>query len=165
VAEGTKRLGYPEFVALAAGDPLVRDRLASGEPLSLATPFRYPGRRGLVTLSLIPGEGAVSGSRPVRITDGGGLIRSLDDQGLDVSIDLIVSKTVVHAVREQEGAGVESGEIYLDSTPDTLVNDMWRFIQLIGELLGLRHSKYKDALVQLSRRAADPASAPGWEQR
>ena len=166
MTEGTKRLGYTEFVALAAGDPLIRDRLANGEHLLLPTPFHYPGRRGAVTLELIPGEGPVSGSRPVRITDAGGLIKSLDDQGLDVSIDMIVSKTVVHAVKELDGAGVDSGEIYLDSTPDTVADDMWRFLQLMSEVLGLRHCKYKDALLQLSRRPANaPSGAPGWDQR
>jgi hypothetical protein len=165
VTEGIKRLGYTEFVALAAGDPLIRDRLANGERLLLPTPFYYPGRRGAVTLELTPGKGDVSGSRPVRMTDAGGLIKSLDDQGFDVSIDMIVSKTVVHAVKELDGTGVGSGEIYLDSTPDTITDDMWRFLQLISEVLGLRHCKYKDALLQLSRRPATaPLDAPGWDQ-
>jgi hypothetical protein len=165
VAEGTERLGYPEFIALAAGDPLVRDRLANGERLRLPTPFRYPGRRGAITLDLAPGEGPPSGSRPVRISDGGGLIKSLDDQGLDVSIDMIVSKTVVHAVKELEGAGLAGGEVYLDSTPDALPDDVWRFLQLVSEVIGLRNCKYKDALLQLSRLPDTTPESTNWEQR
>ena len=165
MAERTSDLGYAEFVALIAGDQHLRDRLANGERLRVQTSFRYPGRRGAVVLDLAPGVGAVSGSRPVRVSDGGGLIRSLDDQGLDLSIDMIVSKTVVHAVKEVDGAGVGSGEIYLDSTPDTMAVDLWRFLQLVCELLGLRHSKYKDALLQLSRRPESGPDLIGWEER
>ena len=64
---------------------------------------------------------------------------------------MVVSKTVFHAVKEVEGAGAGSGEIYLDSTSDAVTADLWRFLQLVTELIGLRHSKYKDALLQLSR--------------
>lgn len=165
MAERTSDLGYPEFVALIAGDRHLRDRLANGERLRVQTPFRYPGRRGAVVLDLVPGVGAVSGSRPVRVSDGGGLIKSLDDQGLDLSIDMIVSKTVFHAVKEVDGAGIGSGEIYLDSTPDAMAVDLWRFLQLVCELLGLRHSKYKDALLQLSRRPESGPDLIGWEER
>jgi hypothetical protein len=42
---------------------------------------------------------------------------------------------------------------------------MWRFLQLINEVLGLRHCKYKDALLQLSRRGATSPDTPGWQQR
>jgi hypothetical protein len=153
VGEGTKRLGYPEFIALAAGDPVLRDRLDAGERLRFETPFRYPGRRGAVVIDLIPGSRPDEpGPRPVRITESGGLIKSLDEQGFDLTIDMIVSKTVVHAVKELDGASVGSGEIYLESDTETVAQDVWRFLQLIAELMGLRHAKYKDALLQLSRR-------------
>jgi hypothetical protein len=165
VAEGTSELGYAEFVSLGGGDRKLRDRLAGGESLRVQTPFNYPGRRGAVVLELVPATGAASGSRAVRITDAGGLIKSLDEQGLDVSIDMIVSKTVVHAVKEVEGAGVSSGEIYLDSTANAVAVDMWRFLQLVAELVGLRHAKYKDALLQLSRGPEGTPDLIGWEER
>lgn len=165
MTDGTMRLGYPGFVDLVAGDPLLRDRLESGERLLIETPFRYPGRRGAVFIDLIPGPDAVPGSRPIRMTDAGGLIKSLDEQGLDLSIDMVVSKTVFHAVKEVEGAGVGSGEIYLDSASDTVATDVWRFLQLVSELIGLRHSKYKDALLQLSRRPERSPDHTGWDER
>jgi hypothetical protein len=157
--------GYADFAGLVTHEQQLRDRLAAGERLRVKTPFRYPGRRGAVVVELVPGPAEVSGSRPVRLSDGGLLIKSLDEQGLDLAIDMVVSKTVFHAVKEVEGAAVGSGEIYLDSTSDTAAADLWRFLQLVTELIGLRHSKYKDALLQLSRL---PESAPdliGWGER
>ena len=134
MVEGTTDTGNADFLSLAAGDKRVRDRLARGERLRVQTPFRYPGRRGTVVLDLIPGAiSAASGSRLVRISDDGGLIKSLDEQGMDLSIDMVVSKTVVHAVKEVEGAGVGSGEVYLDSTADMVATDVWRFLQLVNE--------------------------------
>jgi hypothetical protein len=100
----------------------------------------------------------------VRISDAGGLIKSLDEQGLDLAVDMILSKTVFHAVKQVEGAGVSSGEIYLDSTTDAVPADFWRFLQLLIEIIGLRHSKYKDALVQLSRRQEPAPDLIGWEE-
>jgi len=164
VIEGSVQVAYADFLSLVSGEQRVMERLARGERLRLETPFRYPGRRGTVVLQLVPGAvSAASGSRLIRITDEGGLIKSLDEQGLDLSIDMVVSKTVVHAVKEVDGAGVSSGEVHLDSSLETVAADLWRFLQLIAEIIGLRHSKYKDALLQLSRR---PESAPdliGWE--
>ena len=78
---------------------------------------------------------------------------------------MIVSKTVFHAVKQVDGAGVSSGEVYLDSTADTVPADFWRFLQLLVEIVGLRHSKYKDALVQLSRRAERAPDLIGWEDQ
>jgi hypothetical protein len=165
VVEGNTDTGYADFVRLAAGARHLLDRLAAGERLHVETPFRYPGRRGAVVIELVPGPAEVAGSRPVRLTDGGGLIKSLDEQGLDLAIDMVVSKTVFHAVKEVEGAGVASGEIYLDSTLDTVAADLWRFLQLVNELIGLRHSKYKDALLQLSRRPESSPDLIGWDER
>jgi hypothetical protein len=156
---------YAAFVRLIAADGELAARLTAGQSMRLQTPFRYPGRRGAVTVDLVPGEVEIPGQRKVRISDGGGLIKSLDEQGLDLSIDMIVSKTVVHAVKEVEGAGVGSGEVYLDSTTDAVSADIWRFLQLIAELIGLRHSKYKDALVQLSRLPENTPDLIGWEER
>jgi hypothetical protein len=164
VADGNNDLSYSEFVALIAGDPRLRARLVAGERLQVQTPFLYPGRRGAVVVALVPGSGAEATSRPVRISDTGGLIRSLDEQGLDLAVDMILSKTVFHAVKQVDGAGVSSGEIYLDSTTDTVPADFWRFLQLLIEIIGLRHSKYKDALVQLSRRQEPSPDLIGWEE-
>jgi hypothetical protein len=165
VTEGTTYLGYPEFCRLVAGDERLAGRLAAGEQLRVRTPFRYPGRRGAIVLHLTPGPADVAGPRPVQISDGGDLIRSLDEQGLDLSIDMVVSKTLVHAVKEVEGAGVISGEVSIDSAVDTLVADIWRFLQLMAELIGLRHAKYKDALLQLSRRPENASDLMRWAGR
>ena len=166
MVEGTTDTTHADFFSLAAGDQQVRDRLAKGERLRVQTPFRYPGRRGPIVLDLIPTDDfEVYGPRPVRVSDGGGLIRSLDEQGLDLSIDMIVSQTVVHAVKEVEGAGIGAGEVYLDSTSESVAVDIWRFLQLVCEILGLRHSKYKDALVQLSKRPGSGPDLIGWEGR
>jgi hypothetical protein len=171
VAEGTNELSYSEFVALIGGDTRLRARLIGGERLRLQTPFLYPGRRGAIVVDLIPGPspepdaGGAPGTLPVRISDAGGLIKSLDEQGLDLAVDMIVSKTVFHAVKQVDGAGVSSGEVYLDSTADKVPADFWRFLQLLVEIVGLRHSKYKDALVQLSRRAERAPDLIGWEDQ
>jgi hypothetical protein len=166
VVEGATDSTYADFFSLAAGDQQLRDRLTRGERLRVQSPFRYPGRRGPIVLDLIPWPDTEAfGPVPVRISDGGGLIRSLDEQGLDLSIDMIVSKTVVHAVKEVEGGGIGSGEVYLDSTSDSVAVDIWRLLQLICELLGLRHSKYKDALLQLSKRPEAGPDLIGWEDR
>ena len=163
MVEPTGDLGVAAFIGLVSRDQQVLGRLAAGESLRVQTPFRYPGRRGALVFDLVPGPTEFPGARPVRISDGGGLIRSLDDQGLDLSIDMVVSKTVVHAVKEVEGAGVGAGEVYLETTLDAVPTDVWRFLQLIGELMGLRHSKYKDALLQLSRRPEAGPDLIGWE--
>jgi hypothetical protein len=165
VVDRTADNEYAAFVRLVAAGGELAARLVAGEMVRLQTPFRYPGRRGPVTVNLIPGEAEAPGQRNVRISDGGGLIKSLDEQGLDLSIDMIVSKTVVHAVKEVEGAGVGSGEVYLDSTTDVVSADLWRFLQLVAELIGLRHSKYKDALLQLSRLPESTPDLIGWEER
>jgi hypothetical protein len=164
VVERNTDLDYVDLAAFVAREQQVRDRLVAGVRLRVETPFRYPGRRGAVVVELVPGPPEISGSRPVRLTDGGLLIKSLDEQGLDLALDMVVSKTVFHAVREVEGAAVGSGEIYLDSTADTAAADLWRFLQLVTELIGLRHSKYKDALLQFSRRPENTPDLIGWEE-
>jgi len=168
-------LSRSELFALLAGDPRPRARLAAGEQLRAETPFRYPGRRGPVIVYLIPGP-ALAGApseapspptpgRVVRISDGGALIKSLDEQGMDLAIDMILSKTVFHAVKQQAGGGVAAGQVYLDSTTETVTPDLWRFLQLVAEIIGLRHSKYKEALTQLSRRQERAPDLIGWEDR
>lgn len=164
-------LSRSDLIRLLAGDPRLRARLAAGECLRAETPFRYPGRRGPVVIQLTPdpGPGSDAGPgasvvRPVRISDGGDVIKSLDEQGMDLSVDMILSKTVFHAVKQQEGGTIASGEVCLDSTSDAITADLWRFLQLVSEILGLRHSKYKDALVHLARRQDAPDSS-GWSER
>jgi hypothetical protein len=178
----THDLSGPELARLMAGDPGLRARLAAGEGFRAQTPFRYPGRRGPVVVYLTPDpptaeesdasagageaptQAPVPAARRVRISDGGDLIKSLDEQGMDLSIDMILSKTVFHAVKQVERAAVAGGQVYLDSTPDHVAGDLWRFLQMAAEIIGLRHSKYKDALLRLSR----PQDAPdliGWQNK
>jgi hypothetical protein len=172
-------LSVSELVGLLAGDPRLRARLAAGERLRAETPFSYPGRRGPVVVYLTPGPASAPGAaaatgatapppvpvRPVRISDGGDVIKSLDEQGMDLAIDMILSKTAFHAVKQSEGGGIAGGQVYLDSTSDAVTADLWRFLQLVAEIIGLRHSKYKDALVQLSRRQDTAPDLIGWEER
>jgi hypothetical protein len=171
VAAEIHDLSRADLIRLLAGDPRLHARLAAGECLRAETPFLYPGRRGPVVVQLTPGPGpgpdvapGASAVRAVRISDGGGLIKSLDEQGMDLSIDMILSKTVFHVVKEHEGGTIAGGEICLDSTSDAVSVDLWRFLQLAGEILGLRHSKYKDALLHLSRRQ-DAPDLIGWGGR
>ena len=112
--------------------------------------------------------GAADASSPapppgaIRISDGGGLIKCLAEQGMELEIDMIMSKTVFHAVRQQEGAGISSSQVYLDSTADAVGDDFWRFLQVVAEVIGLRHAKYKDALVQFERRKDADEGKLGW---
>jgi len=159
------------MLRLLAGDAALHARVAAGELLRAETPFRYPGRRGAVVVQLAPGPlpappamAGATGARPVRISDGGGLLKSLEEQGMDLTVDMILSKTVFHAVRQTEGGDIVAGEVCLDSTADTLAVDLWRFLQLVAEIMGLRHSKYKEALLRLSRRQDGP-DLIGWDER
>ena len=110
----------------------------------------------LTTPPLPPPPGAI------RIGDGGLLVKMLAQQGMELEVDMIMSKTVFHAVRQQEGAGLRGSEVYLDSTADTVDVDMWRFLQIVAEVVGLRHGKYKDALIQLEKRKDADAGILGW---
>lgn len=141
-----------DFVRLLSGDASLAARLVAGERLRTVTPFRYPGRGGPVTVHVARQEPPGL----VRISDGGGLLRSLEEQGMDLAIDMILSKTVFHAVRQVEGAGISGGQVFLDSDVSKLPAAVWRFLQVVLEVVGLRHSKYKDALVRLSRRQEGP---------
>ena len=46
--------------------------------------------------------------------------------------------------------------------PACLPADLWRFLQLMAELVGLRHSKYKDALLHMSRRGEQEPDLINW---
>lgn len=111
--------------------------------------------------SEVPPPGA-STAPMVRISDGGGLIKCLAEQGMELEIDMILSKTVFHAVKEHEGAGIAGGEVYVDTSPEAVGPGFWRFMQIVAEVMGLRHAKYKDALVQLERRRDADADTLGW---
>ncbi len=58
-----------------------------------------------------------------------------------------------HAIKEVVGAGLE-WQVFIDST-STRLRDIWAS-STHTEIVGLRHSKYKDALVRLSRRSDGP---------
>ncbi len=157
-----------EALALLAGDKRLIARLGAGKPVRVPTPLRYPGRRGNIVLYLTPrassgpvaNAGAEPANRAVRISDGGDLIRALDEQGLDLETDLILSKTVYHAIQEVPGAGIGGGQVYLDSNTSNLAPDLWRFMQLVTEIIGLRHGKYKEALLQLSKHPEAKLGGP-----
>ena len=98
----------------------------------------------------------------IRISDGGLLVKCLAQQGMELEVDMVMSKTVFHAVRQQEGAGIKGREVYLDSAADVVDVDLWRFFQIVAEVIGLRHGKYKDALIQLEKRKDADAGVMGW---
>jgi hypothetical protein len=156
MVEGVTDIGTAEFAELMAGDRRLLDRLAQGERLCAMTPFRYPGIHGHVVAFLTPYPPVPGEPRRVVISDGGGLVRSLDEQGLDLAVDMIISKTVFHAVKDVKGANMGSAGLCIDSDLAQLPADLWRFLQLTAELVGLRHSKYKDALLKMSPRSEQP---------
>lgn len=172
MATEVHELSLSELLALMAGDPRPRARLEAGEQLRAVTPLQYPGRRGPVAVFMIPGLIPASGPgqpptphvRTVRICDGGGLLKSLEEQGMDLATDMILSKTVFHAVKQIEGGAISGGQVCLDTTSDKVPADLWRFLQLVTEIIGLRHSKYKDALLRLSRHQ-DAPDLTVWEDQ
>ncbi|NLE10831.1 MAG: hypothetical protein GX630_04940 [Actinobacteria bacterium] len=98
----------------------------------------------------------------IRITDSGGLLKYLPEQGMELEVDMVMSRTVFHAVRQWEGGGIARGQVYLDSTAGSVTQDLWQFLQLVAEVIGLRHSKYKDALVQLEKRRETEQGVSKW---
>ncbi|MBN1631827.1 MAG: hypothetical protein JW990_18885 [Thermoleophilia bacterium] len=98
----------------------------------------------------------------IRITDTGGLLKFLPEHGMELEADMVMSRTVFHAVRQMEGGGIAHGQIYLDSTAGNAGKDLWRFLQMVAEIIGLRHGKYKDALVQLERRRETEQGVSKW---
>jgi hypothetical protein len=110
--------------------------------------------------SVVPPPPVLPGS--LRISDGGLLVKTLASQGMELEVDMIMSKTVFHAVRQQPGAGLKGSEVYIDTSADTVHLDLWRFLQLIAEVIGLQHGKYKDALIQLEKRKDADAGKLGW---
>jgi hypothetical protein len=156
VSEPYQRIQTSELLALATGDPLQVDRLRQSTRIAGASPFEYPSK-GPIVLFI-----RSDGSR-VRVSEGGRLLKYLETQGMDLGLDNVLSKTVFHALKDVEGAAAGNGEVFIDTTPDAAPGAIWRFLQLIIEVIGLRHSKYKDALVQLAR--ADDSATISWEGR
>lgn len=160
----SRDLSYKELLALLAGDAGLQSQLTAGERLRVETPFVYPGRREpvIVHLALAPESSEPPPIPLVRISDGGGLLKCLAAQGMELEVDMILSKTVFHAVKQLGGAGIMGGQVYLDSAADEIGIGVWRFLQLVAEVVGLRHAKYKDALVQLERRRGADSDPGGW---
>lgn len=131
------------FLALLAGQEPLLDKVRAGGTFVLQTPFAYPGR-GPLELRLESGDGRV------RLSEGGDLLKFLESQGMDPAVDTIISKTVWHAAREVEGS-LGSGQVWVETVPDEVPVALARFTQVLLEVVGLRHSKYKDALVKLER--------------
>jgi len=136
------------------------DQASQGQPDEIAMETvdlsNMPAATPAPAPSLPPPPGAI------RISDGGMLVKMLAQQGMELEVDMIMSKTVFHAVRQQEGAGLKGSEVYLDSTAQTVDYDLWRFLQVVAEVIGLRHGKYKDALIQLEKRKDADAGVLGW---
>lgn len=151
-----ERITTEELLALASGAPTQVERLRRPARLAGAAPFEYPLKGPVVVFV------TSDGSR-VRMSEGGRLLRFLESQGMDLALDTVLSKTVFHALKDIEGAAAGNGEIFLDTTPDAAPAAVWRFFQLVLEVIGLRHAKYKDALVQLAR--AEAAVGLSWDDR
>ncbi|MHB1343339.1 MAG: DUF1828 domain-containing protein [Thermoleophilia bacterium] len=151
-----ERIETEELLALASGDPAQVERLRRPVRLAGAAPFEYPVKGPVVVF-------VTSDGTRVRMSEGGRLLRFLESQGMDPALDTVLSKTVFHALKDIEGAAAGNGEIFLDTTPDAAPAAVWRFLQLVLEVVGLRHSKYKDALVQLAR--AEGAVGLSWDDR
>ena len=155
MTDGFQTLSADQFAALSVGHASAVERLRSPGRFEVETAFVYPGK-GTVVVQI------TSDGQTVRFSDGGGLLLYLESQGMDLSMDPVISKTVFHALKETPGSSAARGQIYLDSTPDQVGVDLWRFLQIVVEIIGMRHSKYKDALVQLAR--AGDAHPMDWDR-
>jgi hypothetical protein len=156
VTDEYERLSRAEFDRLAAGDPVQLERLRHAVRLAGASSFNYPAKGPVVVFFSSDGS-------TVKLSDGGRLIKYLESQGMDLTMDDVISKTVYHVVQEVPGAAMGNGEIYLLTTPDTVAEDLPRFLQLVIEAIGLRHAKYKDALVKLGQ-ADGGGMLKNWER-
>jgi hypothetical protein len=138
-----------------------------------ASPAKAELQANLDSSAVLIGEGASSKAAAletppdplvplIRISDCGGVLKCLAEQGMELDVDMILSKTVFHAVREHEGGGIAAGQVYVDAPPEAIGAGLWRFYQVVAEVIGLRHAKYKDALVQLERRRDAGADSLSW---
>jgi Domain of unknown function DUF1828 len=147
VAEPYEALAHADYLRLIGGEPELVERLQRPGRFELPTGFTYPGRGPMSVFVVTDGSS-------VRLSEGGHLLRYLEGQGMDMSLDLVISKTVFHAVQGVGSTSIGSGQIGMETVPERVPQDLPRFVQLVIEIVGLRHSKYKDALVQLSRAYA-----------
>lgn len=157
VSSKYERLNTSEVMSLLSGDKTVSVRLGVPCALAGATTFTYPGKGPLVLF-------LESDGNRIRVTDGGRLVKYLESQGQDLAVDPVLSRTVFHAVREVTGMGMGNGTVFLETSVGEVPETLPRFVQAIIEIIGLRHSKYKDALVQLSQRR-DEANADPWGEQ
>lgn len=154
MADQYDTLSWVEVLALLAGDTSLVERLKQPCSFAASTAFRYAKDDPIYIF--IESDGA-----KVRLSDGGKLFAFLETQGLDVTLDEIISRTVFHALREVPGMSMGGGRVFLDTAPNRVPEDLVRFLQAIIEIVGLRHSKYKDALVRLAqRRLSEPPEPP-----
>ena len=144
MADAFEQLTLSDYLRVCGGDHALVERLKAPGRLALPTGFTYPGRGPLSVF-------VVSDGSRVRLSEGGRLLQYLEGLGMDMSLDLVISKTVFHAVQDIGSASIGSGQISMETAPERMSQDLPRFVQLLLEIVGLRHSKYKDALVQLSR--------------
>lgn len=155
MGEDIDRLPAAACADILAGGPEWAERLRRPARFTLDTPFTFPGK-GVMRL-MVESDGC-----RVRVSEQGDLLRYLESQGLDPALDPVVSKTVFHAMKGVEGAGLGGGEVFMVTTPEGLSSGLAGYIQTIIEVIGLRHSKYKDALVKLSLEATAD-HRPSWE--
>lgn len=142
-------LSSEDYAALLMGREQALGMMRAGARVALKTPFSYPSR-GELTLFL------TSNGERVRISEGGQLLRFLEGQGMDLSLDEIISRTVFNAIKHT-GAKMGQGQIYLEVGAEELPQALGAFTQALLEVVGLRHCKYKDALVKLNRASEGPA--------
>lgn len=145
-----------ELFALGAGDPRAVDRLRAPIAIVGELPFAYPSGGPIEVF-------VTSDGSKIRFSEGGRLLRFLEKQGMDLAVDTVLSKTVFHALKDVQGAAAGSGEILLDASLDDAPAAFWRFVQIVVEIVGLRHSKYKDAVVRLAQMENSAGSS--WDQR
>ncbi len=151
----------PVMLYLGPRPPVDLDAAPELDPAEMTLETEFDEAPGLVARATpAPPEPPPPGA--IRIDDGGLLVKTLALQGMELEVDMIMSKTVFHAVRQQEGAGLKGSVVYLDSSADTVDTDIWRFLQVAAEVIGLRHGKYKDALIQLEKRKDAEAGILGW---
>jgi hypothetical protein len=156
MADDYEHLSREEFELLAGGDPAQVQRLKVPARVAGPSAFSYPAKGPVVVFF-------TSDGKRVRVSEGGRLLKFLENQGMDLTTDMIVSKTVYHVVKDVPGAAMGAGEIYLETTPDAVPQDIPRFLQLVLETIGLRHVKYKDALIKLSR-ADEGVMTSDWDR-
>jgi len=139
---------------MAAGDSAQLERLSASAHFAWESPYEFRGRGSVWVF--IDSDG-----RSLRVSDGGRLVKFLEAVGMDPALDPIVSRVLLHAVNDTPGVKMKSGRVFLDSRPEDVGRDAERLLQAVLELIGLRHCKYKDALIKLSQSSAGPDAPLG----